>query len=411
VTTPGAPPRAAPLSSYRTPGVRLEWLDSAQQIRTPVRTDIAGFVGIAERGPLYRPVRVEGFDQFRGVFGDNLPYAYLAYSVEGFFANGGRTCWVVRVADQASAAAATATLPGADGQPALTLEANSEGVWGNRVSCRVQSAGLGLFTLTLRLGDVIEIWRNLGGEREPGTLLNDANSGSRLVTVVAAGGVPVPTTEDQLLDGGVEGLNDLTPDHLERGRHPTPRPSGCDDLAQPPRDPAPPPQDPPSRAAFTRDQVIGLQRSLVARCAAMGDRVALLDSPQDPMASPADAITLRNEFDSPFGALYYPWLLVVDPLSADADVTAVPPRGYVAGVCAGVDQRVSRPPPRAPHYARSSRDHSTNPPAARNRPPRPPRTQGRAPRSARPRPRRPPRRRPGCQESRQGLPCTAGCSR
>lgn len=361
-------PRAAPLSSYRTPGVRLEWLDSAQQDRTPVRTDIAGFVGIAERGPLYRPVRVEGFDQFRGVFGDHLPYAYLAYAVEGFYANGGRTCWVVRVADPATAASATAALRDAAGEPALGLKANSEGMWGNRVSYRVQSAGPDLFTLTLRLGDVIEIWRNLGRDRDPAALLNDPNSGSRLVTV-SGGGVPA-ATEEAWLAGGAEGLAALTPDHVERGlstldelvevalvvapdlwarpvvqsQPPRPRPPRCDDLA--PRDPVPPPRDPPIRAEFTPVDVEGLQKSIVDRCAAMGDRVALLDSPLDPRTSPADAIALRREFDSPFGALYYPWPLVVDPLSANADVVAVPPSGHMAGVCAGVDQRVGvhKPP-------------------------------------------------------------------
>jgi uncharacterized protein len=372
-------PRAAPLSSYRTPGVRLEWLDSAQQGRTPVRTDIAGFVGIAERGPLYRPVRVEGWDQYRGVFGDHLPYAYLAYAVEGFYANGGRTCWVVRVADQDTARPAAATLPGPDGQPALELRANSEGTWGNRVSYRVQSAGPGLYTLTLRLGDVIEIWRNLGGDRNPKSLLNDPNTGSRLVSVTAAEAVPAP--DEGFLAAGAEGLESLTPGNVEHGlsildelvevalvvapdlwarpvvrsQQPTPRPRPCGDLTQPPQDPAPPPREPISRAEFTRDQVEVLQRSIVERCAAMGDRVALLDSPRD-MAdslesvpnetSPADAILWRRKFDSPFGALYYPWPLVVDPLSANADVTAVPPSGHMAGVCAGVDQRVGvhKPP-------------------------------------------------------------------
>lgn len=364
--------RAAPLSSYRTPGVRLEWLDSASQGRTPVRTDIAGFVGIAERGPLYRPVRVEGFDQFRGVFGDHLPYAYLAYAMEGFYANGGRTCWVVRVADDDTARPATAALTDMVGEPVLELTANSEGTWGNRMSYRVQSAGVGLYTLTLRLGDVIEIWRNLGWDRDPAALLNDTTTGSRLVTVAGATGVPAPTAEDGWLTGGAEGLEGLTPDHVTRGlstldelvevamvvapdlwarpvarsQQPTPRPHRCDDLSQPPQDPGPPPREPVSRAEFTRDQVEDLQRFIVEHCAAMGDRVALLDSPVDPLTSPADALGWRDRFDSAFGALYYPWVLVVDPSSTNADVTAVPPSGHMAGVCAGVDQRVGvhKPP-------------------------------------------------------------------
>jgi hypothetical protein len=78
------------------PGVYVERL-------TPVtaagawRTDIAGFVGLAEKGEVARPVRIESADAFRSAFGDPVAGTYLAHAVRGFFANGGRTCWVARV--------------------------------------------------------------------------------------------------------------------------------------------------------------------------------------------------------------------------------------------------------------------------------------------------------------------------
>src|SRR5687767_13298766 len=87
--------------AYRTPGVHFEWLDVTTPRILPFRTDIAGFVGIAQRGPLHRPVRVESWTQFTSTFGRHIVQAYLAYAVQGFFANGGQTCWVVRVADPA----------------------------------------------------------------------------------------------------------------------------------------------------------------------------------------------------------------------------------------------------------------------------------------------------------------------
>ena len=92
--------------AYRTPGVYFEWLDSAPRAVAPLRTDIAGFVGIAERGPLFQAVKVESWTQFSSTFGGFIPQGYLAYAVDGFFANGGRTCWVVRVADENTAKAA-----------------------------------------------------------------------------------------------------------------------------------------------------------------------------------------------------------------------------------------------------------------------------------------------------------------
>lgn len=82
-----------------------------------MRTDIAGFVGFAERGPLpedFDPatfdgsqaaVKIGSWKEFLAIFGGFLEYGYLAYAVRAFFENGGKTCYVVRVA------ATTATDP------------------------------------------------------------------------------------------------------------------------------------------------------------------------------------------------------------------------------------------------------------------------------------------------------------
>ena len=43
--------------AYRAPGVYFEWLDSRAPAIDVLRTDIAGFAGIASRGPLHRPVK------------------------------------------------------------------------------------------------------------------------------------------------------------------------------------------------------------------------------------------------------------------------------------------------------------------------------------------------------------------
>jgi hypothetical protein len=73
------------------------------------RMDIAAFVGLAVSGPLDLPVAVEDAGRFRDVFGSapalawdgergRLRRAHLGSAVDSFFANGGRRCWVVRVA-------------------------------------------------------------------------------------------------------------------------------------------------------------------------------------------------------------------------------------------------------------------------------------------------------------------------
>ena len=72
--------------------------------------DITAFVGLAACGPLHTPVPVEDGARFREIFGPDLPLAWdteagrmqmahLGQAVEAFFRNGGRRCWVVRVAE------------------------------------------------------------------------------------------------------------------------------------------------------------------------------------------------------------------------------------------------------------------------------------------------------------------------
>lgn len=86
------------MPAYFTPGVYFETLDRGAQRIDPLRTDIAAFLGVAEKGPLHRVVRVHSIEQFRSAFGAPMPNALLAYAAKAFFENGGRTCDVVRVA-------------------------------------------------------------------------------------------------------------------------------------------------------------------------------------------------------------------------------------------------------------------------------------------------------------------------
>ena len=128
------------LTALRTPGVYYESVDAGGPDVTPLRTDIAGFVGIAERGPLDLPVPVTSWRQFVSWFGDVIPSGYLAYAVRGFFENGGVRAWVVRVAskDPAAGAAAAAAELSAPAGPAWRVAASTPGAWGNRLSVNVR---------------------------------------------------------------------------------------------------------------------------------------------------------------------------------------------------------------------------------------------------------------------------------
>lgn len=170
---------------YHTPGVYYEWGDTPATVGLR-RTDIAGFVGIAARGPLHTPVKVESWTQFASVFGGHQPQAYLAYAVQGFFANGGRTCWVVRVADPHLARPAWLDLLDSDGRPRLRIVASSPGTWGQDIHVSVKRGDSEHFSLTLALPDGSqEVWRNLTIYPPHLDLLDSA--GQKALRLVACG--------------------------------------------------------------------------------------------------------------------------------------------------------------------------------------------------------------------------------
>jgi len=79
-----------------SPGVYVRELPSGLTPIQGASTSISGFVGAAERGPT-SPVKLTSWTEFREVYGDPIPESFLAYAVEGFFANGGEVCHVARV--------------------------------------------------------------------------------------------------------------------------------------------------------------------------------------------------------------------------------------------------------------------------------------------------------------------------
>lgn len=371
-------------SAFRAPGVSVEFAQARQAV-SPRRTDIAGFVGIARRGPLHTPVRVESWGEFVAAFGRHTPAGYLAYAVEAFFANGGRTAWVVRAAHPGSARPAQLDLADDAGHPTVRLTAAWSGVgaetalpnpgtWARRMTASVARDG-DRFDLTLRAPDgLTEHWRDLGtsGPRTVPDVLNDIAAGSRLATAALLGGPgtpPAPTIGPAAFAGGVDGLSDLTivdvmrgiaaleqideiailavPDLQEAPRTtvstalPVPR---CDVLdatvaqAPPDTDPTefPPPLD-----------VAAGQAELIAQCERARDRFAILDPPRG-ASDPATAIAWRDALmPSAFAAAYFPWVLAPDPLRpAGRLVRPVPPSGHVAGVYARGDRTVGvhKPP-------------------------------------------------------------------
>lgn len=120
---------------FDTPGVYTERADADGGGVQALRTDVAGFVGMAVRGPLHLPVPLGSYRQLEAWFGPAFDGGYLALAGRGFFDNGGRRLWAVRIASDQAAAAGVTLLAG--GLPAWRLEASSEGVWGNDLAVRL----------------------------------------------------------------------------------------------------------------------------------------------------------------------------------------------------------------------------------------------------------------------------------
>lgn len=153
------------LAARRLPGIRVDALPPPAAEVLP-RMDIAVFVGFAATGPLHRPVAIVSPAHFRAVFGPDAPLAWdeqrgervlahLGAAVRAFFGNGGRRCWVIRVARTSALEAAreaegeSASLPvatcnrfaipgvleiaGGAADPAIA-QARCEGSWSDSLS-------------------------------------------------------------------------------------------------------------------------------------------------------------------------------------------------------------------------------------------------------------------------------------
>lgn len=125
-----------PAVAYQTPGVYYEHLDATPPAVTAIRMDVAGFVGIAQRGPLDVPVPVQSWRQFEAHFGGFTGAGYLGYAVRAFFENGGLRCWVVRVAskDESGGAQAAAVRYVSAAGSGWRIAASSPGAWGNALA-------------------------------------------------------------------------------------------------------------------------------------------------------------------------------------------------------------------------------------------------------------------------------------
>ncbi|MEO6092082.1 MAG: phage tail sheath C-terminal domain-containing protein [Novosphingobium sp.] len=158
----------------RLPGIVVEPLPPVWRNALPPM-DIAAFAGFAERGPCNRAIAVDSVAAYEACFGGDTilarrpdgggwARAALPATVRAFFGNGGRRCWVVRLARTAETERAWAAAGGRAGRPGDVAEANLLPVggvlWGgsgpgggpSRVqAARLQASSVGSWSDALRL--------------------------------------------------------------------------------------------------------------------------------------------------------------------------------------------------------------------------------------------------------------------
>lgn len=200
------------------PGVYIEEIPSGVRTITGVATSITAFVGRTLRGPTDTAVTINSFADFERKHGGLWASSTLGFAVRDFFLNGGSQAIIVRLyhADS-SPSKARLTAHG------LTLEAATEGAWGNKLRVRVdddissEAAELyeletgDLFNLSVYDGvtGATELFRNVSvkdGERQVDKIL--ANE-SKLIRAVSPLPDDTPTAHSDPQPGeNVWGDND-----------------------------------------------------------------------------------------------------------------------------------------------------------------------------------------------------------
>lgn len=120
------------------PGVYIEEIPSGVRTITGVATSITAFIGSALRGSTNEPVLINNFGDFESLFGGLRVEYPMSYAVRDFYLNGGSQAIIVRLYK---------AKPNKDGKArfttgGLSLEAASQGKWGEKLSIKVDRDGI-----------------------------------------------------------------------------------------------------------------------------------------------------------------------------------------------------------------------------------------------------------------------------
>ena len=319
------------MTSAALPGVSLT-VERAGSATEPLRTDVAVFLGRTRRGPVGRPVRVESWNDVVDTYGPPDGTAATPYALRGFFENGGRTAWVVRVAAPATPAASAQWTEG------HVFVARSPGAWANggRVAVRYRGSSIaGPPSLTIRVqapGEPVETFTGIA----PGEVAARLAT-SRLIWLVRTDpdapepippDAPLSLSWDLTLTGGADlpaGRDEYTAAVTAQAELPEPALVALPDLG----------------TDLTGDDHADAVLSVLGSCAPLLDRLVLLDVPlglstvDEVLAWVGGLTGFGDEALLAAAAVYHPPLRA--PSLDGPGLRTVPASGHVAGLIARLD--------------------------------------------------------------------------
>ena len=302
------------MAEYLTPGVFIEDNPNPPVIES-ASASTGGFVGVAQRGAVGKPIFINSWNAYITNFalGMNSPFianSDLAYAVYGFFQNGGKRCYVMRVA---SSTAKKATLS-ATGSSTVVVNAKDEGSWANKLKMTVtaNADNSSNFDIALTLdAEEVESFKNVSNTVGDSNYWIDVLANSDFVEGVSGTLSAIAATA---FSGGAEGTTDIADtDYTEALKNF----DVIDDL---------------NLLCIPGQTSAAVNSGLMTYCENRKDVFAILDAPE---ASTVDSVlTLKKTMSCKNAALYFPWIKVADPLSKTGKLRSCPPCGHVMGVYA-----------------------------------------------------------------------------
>ncbi len=321
------------MPEYLAPGVYIEELPGNPAIQG-ISSSTGAMVGVCERGPLDRAFFCTSWESYlsqaaQGVATPFLANSDLAYSVYGFFQNGGTRLYVKRVAtavaqkanmDTANFGPETPPDPPPDPAPVYpTITAKDEGAWGNTLtlSITINEDIDGTFDLNVAVNnEIMENWVALSNDPKSNTYWVDTvNAQSAYVTVIS-GDMSV-TRSPASFSGGMDGMEGLADDDFIKAL------SFFDTI------------DDITLIAVPGQTTAAINDAVISYAANRKDLYAFIDAPRT--ADTAAVRALRKTLSGPAG-LYYPWIRIADPLSALGRLRDCPASGHSMGATARIIQ-------------------------------------------------------------------------